>query len=88
MPSVLPLDEFDEFVRNEMPQAMDKSSLRLIHCWIIGLALLGRGHDRQHTFLQVQRRLMQHLTVAIWPPTASFAFLSYCGSPKRAQTVA
>ena len=40
------LDLFDEFVRQEMPKAMDKSSLRLVHCWIMGLALLGRGLDR------------------------------------------
>ena len=40
------LEVFDDVVRMTMPQAMDKSSLRFVHCVVLGLALLGRGFDR------------------------------------------
>ena len=38
-------DAFDELVREIIPTAMGKSSVRLIHCWIMGLACLGRVFD-------------------------------------------
>ena len=39
------LDVFDRLARQKMPQAMDTSGLRLFHCWVIGLANLGRALD-------------------------------------------
>lgn len=39
------LDVFDRLAREKMPQAMDTSGLRLFHCWVIGLANLGRALD-------------------------------------------